>query len=625
MADPAPAFRPSGYPTPPLSPRTRRRHLRESEESEGEMSLEQYMHSFEHYRSVSVTTPLPLPTKRQDLPSLDEKIRPLHPRIQAIMRDHNLNVNSIFRCARQSKPGYPGGDEPLDFFIIDLYPSNSNIPRLGPIKDGIVRLFRQREIDAHVEIICKRYCHKPTVYFIAPTDPLVVAYEKAKDILVKILNQTLNKKWRLLCPFNVGSSRNQAQPMVVVLVEPWTYANWSELRLQMMYQMMRHMNLNACDIEFVPGGLSFLNNGGISLPHQVSPNATPQMGCSIGIQGDHNAGTLGGFVTLTHGGIVRRGFITNYHVVRPSRSEENHQFLKDLDRSGSSPARPLSRVINIEFLPRIDRDTTLEDLEDRLKDMRKWQSQISAKIQERELNGETPRPALMERLADYDSAIEKILPQLAEVEKMPHVLGEVKFVSGKQFRGGQVQDWAFVQLSTELEKYFRPNVMYAVPENFSPSNLNSSSSDSPVLISENRIIRDFGGLEKGAYCVKNGRTTQVTAGICNGAKAYCKLTTSGENNIRYGLDGSPVDLALEESEQFAIVTEESKSPQSKLPFCCDGDSGSFILSVSGDVTGLLWGGTLYDSLDIGLASSMTDVLESIKEKVGDAVSINLPQ
>ncbi|OQE87071.1 hypothetical protein PENNAL_c0020G12107 [Penicillium nalgiovense] len=69
MADPAPAFWHSGHAI-----------ARESEDPEGEMSLEQYMHSSEIYRSVSVTSPLPPPSSE----------------IQAIMRRHNLNVTTTF-------------------------------------------------------------------------------------------------------------------------------------------------------------------------------------------------------------------------------------------------------------------------------------------------------------------------------------------------------------------------------------------------------------------------------------------------------------------------------------------------------------------------------------------------
>ncbi|CAG8890772.1 unnamed protein product [Penicillium egyptiacum] len=540
MADPAPVLWPSGHPTPPLSPRKRRRYLRESEESQGEMSLEQYMYSSEIYRSVSITSPLPLPVKMETVPALEQKISPLYPEIQAIMRRHNLDVTTTFQCGKMSKPKYPGGDILLNFFSIYLSDSDPNIPPLGPIKDDIVGLFRQHKINAHVQVVSSKHCHRPSVFFIASTHPLVIAYERTKRNIVKLLNQTIGNKWRLLCPFNVGSMRAKAQPMIVVLVEPWTRANWFELRTQIMHQLSPNMKTDDFDIEFLPGGLSLLTNGGESFVDRLTPNAAPRMGYSIGIPGDNNAGTLGGFVTLTHGGIVRRGFLTNYHVVRPSESEDNDQFLKDLDRSGSSPARPLNQVVAIECLASIDRDVTLTSLNSSLNAMREQYSEFSAKVQERELIGTTPRPRLLEWIANYDSHMEKFLPQHVAVERMPHILGEVKFVSGKQFRGGRVLDWAFVQLSEEAEQQcFRPNRMFTIPPAFLPHQLIPPH---PLMVAqEHSVLNEFSSLNGGDYCVKNGRTTRVTAGICNGPKAYCKWKSS----TRYNPSGNPVDMATE--------------------------------------------------------------------------------
>ncbi|KAJ5135282.1 uncharacterized protein N7515_004560 [Penicillium bovifimosum] len=104
MVDPAFVLRPSGHLTPPLSPRKRRRYLRDSEDSEGEMSLQQYMHSTEYYRSVSLESPQPLPVKMEPAPALEQEISPLYPEVLAIMRRHNLNVNTTFECGKMSKP-----------------------------------------------------------------------------------------------------------------------------------------------------------------------------------------------------------------------------------------------------------------------------------------------------------------------------------------------------------------------------------------------------------------------------------------------------------------------------------------------------------------------------------------
>ncbi|KAJ6180534.1 hypothetical protein N7519_010995 [Penicillium mononematosum] len=56
-----------------------------------------------------------------------------------------------FQCGKMSKPGYPGGGIP--YFSIYLNSSDPNIPPLDPIKDDIVRLFRQQKVNAHVQVI----------------------------------------------------------------------------------------------------------------------------------------------------------------------------------------------------------------------------------------------------------------------------------------------------------------------------------------------------------------------------------------------------------------------------------------------------------------------------------------
>lgn len=190
---------------------------------------------------------------------------------------------------------------------------------------------------------------------------------------------------------------------------------------------------------FRPDGSS-IHDCGISFIDKVTQQETPRVGSSVGIQGDKNAGTLGGFVTLTHGDVAHRGFSTNYRVVRPP---DNSHFLESLDRFGSSPARSLAQKITIESPARIDTDAAANEISNRLNALEITKTELSTRLH-RESAGQTPSSWDLDEVSRYQRAIEDLSLQRRAVEKMPHTLGEVKFVSGKE-RGG-VMDWAFVEL-----------------------------------------------------------------------------------------------------------------------------------------------------------------------------------
>ncbi|KAJ5343643.1 uncharacterized protein N7506_003467 [Penicillium brevicompactum] len=370
---------------PPMSPIERRRHLRDSEGAEGEMSLEHYLQCVEVYRSTSITNRFPSPVKLEHLPFLESVLRPLYPEVSSILHLHHLPGMKMYRCWRMTKPEYPRGDIPVDIFGVFLDGSSLNTSPLGPIKDQILNLFRRHNLNVHVEIANPKFCHRPSFFYIASDHPLVKAYDRVKDRIVAIITQSTGSDFNMICPFNVGPTAAKAQPTIVVLIEPWTIANWYELRLQIMSEVLPHMQADNFDVEFLPGGFSVLN-GGIPLTQKVKEEV-PRMGSSIGIQGGRSAGTLGGFVTLTqrdviHGDVVRRGFLTDYHVVRPSeRPADNSHFLERLDRFGSSPER-LVRRITMESPARIDTDATATNISKYLAAMRDFRNGFSAREQE---------------------------------------------------------------------------------------------------------------------------------------------------------------------------------------------------------------------------------------------------
>ncbi|KAJ5429576.1 hypothetical protein N7491_006592 [Penicillium cf. griseofulvum] len=77
-----------------------------------------------------------------------------------------------------------------------------------------------------------------------------------------------------------------------------------------------------------------------------------------------------------------------------------------------------------------------------------------------------------------------------------------------------------------------------------------------------------------------------------------------------------------ETQEFVIVGK--RAGVNEESFCTDGDYGSFVLGESGEVKGLLCGGMEKDKWNLGLASSMPDVMASIQEKMGGSVTLSLP-
>ncbi|KAJ5185541.1 hypothetical protein N7472_010381 [Penicillium cf. griseofulvum] len=616
-----PSLRPSDLPTPPLSPRKRRRHLRKSDDAEGDMSLERYLQRVEVYRSTSIPSRFPSPVKLEVLPSLEKVLRPLYPEVSSILNQHNLPGMMMYRCWRMTKPGYPRGDIPVDIFGVLLDTSTPNISPLDPIKDEILSLFRRHKVSVHVEISNDKLCHQPTFFSIALNHPLVKAYDRVMQNIVAILKQTLGSNFNMLCPFNVGPSEAKAQPTIVVFVEPWTITNWFELRLQVMSRLLPHIQADSFDIEFLPGAMSSLNGGGIPFTYNVKEHEVPRMGSSIGIEGDKNAGTLGGFVTLTHGDVVRRGFLTNYHVVRPSPSQrpsDSNDFLQSLDRFGSSPVRPLANRITMESPSSLDKDATAANISERLEAMREHETELNAKVQERELLGATPNSAILEALSNTKASIQEALLLRSVVDRMPFSLGDVQFVSGYEVRGGHVMDWAFVQMSKDAEpKFFRPNFMPSVPKKYQPEKW-SPSQNSAIWLGK-KPLSEFGSLKDGDWCYKKGRTSGFTAGVVNGPKAYCKWNGP---KVRYTPSEQNVEMRALETQEFVIVGK--RAGVNEESFCTDGDYGSFVLGESGEVKGLLCGGMEKDKWNLGLASSMPDVMASIQEKMGGSVTLSLP-
>ncbi|RMJ21402.1 hypothetical protein PHISP_07724 [Aspergillus sp. HF37] len=642
MAYPAPSLPPTGYPTPPDSPRKQRRVLRESEDTDGEMPIERYIDHSDPFRSTSLRTPLPYPLRFTDSSSLQKAIYPLLDKIQQVLANHGFPDSASIAPQVATKPRYPGGNSPVNILRI-IYRAGDLLPRgYGPAKDALCQLLRDHGIhDMEVEVVEIDHCFRPSLFAIQPDHPLVLAYEQAKNNLVNLLQARLRSHWAVLCPFNVGRVEDKAVPTIVVFVDPMTWNDWSDLTLHIKRGIGKFSAGSLPEVEFMPGDLAFPTTP-VSFEDRITPDRVPEMGYSIGIRDVGNAGTMGGFVTLTQNGVTHRGVLTNYHVVRPSDPNFGGpgHFLKQLDQFGSSSGALETADIVMEALAKPDADATSRDIYDRIQGLRDQIDRYRKRIAQNAMIGGAPQTWMVNAIPENERQIRELYNRHAIAQEMPYQWN-VLHTSGKTVLGRRICDWAFVDIPANSASWlFHANRMPHVPSNQAPWRYRAGIGNPAP---EGVELTEFGRLEKGQCFLKNGRTSRVTAGICNGARAVCNWT--GKGRTRYDHNGKEVVLEQGTTEEYVIVSKTVDQPErEQAPFAKLGDSGSFVLDVEGHVCGLLYGsldglcgppdtaGNYY--VGAGLVMDLPDLSESIRLKTvrrgtngeitGQPASLGLP-
>ncbi|CAG7931519.1 unnamed protein product [Penicillium olsonii] len=609
-------FRSQQLPSPtssggPPSPRKRQRLLRESEDAEGEMSLYQYIHRSDPFRSISFSDPDKSALKTSLVFANDDPARQLRSEIEELLQQHKVPPESSFRTCKATL----GGSQ---FFLlrVTVRGENSTLIRFGPLKDAIMRLLRRNNLaDMHVEILHAEYFSPPNLYPINPGNGLVGAFNGCKETIAEILNKALGPMWHIVCPFKVGGhDASSTRPAVVVFAHKFAVADWFQLRALMMYHLAKMMSVLMIEIEFVPGTLGLLDGGPVKCKNRFANTDQTKMGDSIGICGDNNAGTLGGFVEVRHNDRAHRGFLTNYHVVRPSSSTK----LRDMiDRTGISMSSPIAhqRAIGMESIARLDLAYSLDDVRELLSVLESEKDVLETSMERRAMLGEDPPKGTLLQHQSFKIHIAKLEKTKQVFEQMPRFLGHVTFTSGLLVHGKRVLDWAFVELTPEMEQlYFKPNLMPDIPKDQEPDR----SCEFPhggglPPLQPGYPLTDFGDFTEGRWYFKYGRTTGVTGGICNGSKALCNWKGS-----RYTVDGKECQMASHYTEEFLILGVKGN-------FVERGDSGAFVVSDRGQVAGLLFADVQDENgVTFGVAFSIPDILETMRLRLNGPVTLHLP-
>lgn len=606
----------TGLATPPSSPRKRRRFLRESEETDGEMTIERYLYAADPYRASSVANPLPYPLHM--VPSADQTPLQYLSEFVSALRSAGFTEDAEIGLKDVTKPGYPQGDTPITTLRVLYLAEQRTLGSFSSARDSLRRILIAHSYPhVHVEVVHLFLCFQPSFFPTHPKDPTVVFYESTKSELLKVVNEHLGSSWRAFGLFRIGQTEEKAVPSVTVLVRPTQIHDWASLEHDMKRSIKSHfpdsLQLN---VEFLPGTVGEANSvehPGVSQISKITDDGKLGMGFSIGVSGQRGVGTAGGFVTLTQGGVTRKGILTNYHVVAPPEFAAAETKYKANSR-GSSLFECDDTQSDMQYFAGKDIDAT-KDYVDRFIGMREKELQRFKERQEQNIliKGE-PSERLQTAIPNNQVVLEDYRAKRLFLNEMPVNLGKVRVSSGALLYENKIHDWAFVELDDNTAtKLFGPNPMLTLPPNHMPSVYGDFLDPSLFPAPET-----FGQLTEGEYYCKQGRTTGVTGGICNGVLTHCNC--SGRQRARYDQFGNRVTMPVS-TEEYVIFSKKMRAAEhSQDSFCEPGDFGSFLIDSSGDVCGLLYGaftglsgptGSENTYVNAGLAMSMPDVMKSV--------------
>ena len=635
---------PSPKRVPPSSPTKRRRFLKESEDNAGVLTIEQYIYRTDPYRSSSVAFPLPTPLYLEyvDAAMLERLTNDstLSEHIADTLGRHYIVPQGI-SCVKQSKPGYPaGGDTAVAVIRITInVGDNSPTDTWSAARRDVKALLIERALgDLEVELIDPARFYMPSLFPVAPTDPLVRVYEANREEILNIVESALKKVWTSISLFRVGRTSLSTQCAIVIMVHPLAEYDWLILR----WRIERLVNTQGgsqerMTVEFVPGYWGELPPQGESTGKSFDQNFVelPAMGTSIGVLGEGGGGTLGGFFQLHCHGRMHTGFLTNSHVVQPPSSAPD-VVQREYNYYGCQYASSINHPTRstVRYFAEKDVQATRDAVKKSFREVTQTIARKEQEIQERRSMGMPVNITLtaIEGLKLEKDRLNKMKPAL---DSMPRTLGKVLCASGKGVtHANRILDWAFVETPASIQSRFDPRRGNFLPQQNAQGLIGNMPQDYGCRLPYTPLpelpIQEFGKIEKGQWYFKIGRTTGITTGVCNGTATKFRLADepkhvihnkAGEVDATVKMDNNTVEELVIVNSKFSIF-----SPSTQKTFCSPGDSGSLLIDAEGRVAGLVYGamtgqcGPFKDEsqyVQTGLATDIRDVLASIAAKTTD--------
>ncbi|KAI5305272.1 Ribosome biogenesis protein [Ascosphaera pollenicola] len=580
-----------------------------SEDAEGVRTIEDYSLACDPFRSTTWVNPpmLPfieeickdVPLKRQISGLKDEirhaTLRGLFPHAQSV-----TDVEVTSKLATISKKCYENYKCDLLLVRVNFNQPLEEWPRTfefakdsvcSVLSDNGLRGDQTRNLEVSVE--ARNFAHTPKLFPISIAPSIKEEFRRLEPQLTDLLEQRLPGSWRMLMLDSLGATEETARPAVLVVVDPLTTYDWMALTRDMHH-------LSGLPVVFKPGGIRLLSD---NLRPPVGPDLgelapipklhlPPLMengrisglytGAPVSSVNGERAGTMGGFISLRGNDMRLNGFMTSYHVIRPSLS----QSIRELDRQGISINDPHG-PIQVVYPAAMDTRTFIEMSEARLEYLQTSLKQLRESRKMREACGEGDSARLQESIATevFNIAAEERLVE--QLRKLPVAVGHVRLASGKIIMpsniGRSISDWAFVQV---------------------PDDTNICAN---VLREANFLhFNQLGSLEPEAAYLKVGRTTKLTRGVLRETpvKVSWPVRTpfhseSGDSFFTSGKD---------------VLTNEWLLYSLQWPMCEAGDSGSFIINDQRQACGLLVAEVSLPDVLYCVVTPLNEIFKSIKMK-----------
>ena len=501
--------------------------------------------------------------------------------------------------------------------------------------------------------------YRPSLFPIAPNHPAVGIYKAVRGDLLGQIQDTIGSAWQALSLYNVGRTANLKKPTVVLMVDPLSEYDWNILAASLEAIVGRQQLKSGpkLTVEIVPGawgqnppasdtpGKSFLANF----------STHPGHGTSIGVRGERGGGTLGGYFVMRSPTKQHTGFLTNSHVVAPP-STSSIGAIQDFDALGL----PYGAASNnhgrtwLQYFAEKDVEATVADGTETIKELK-------ADINDKEAQEKTynERGQLTtEKKADFQASKDNLKRTIQETKEslqvakaMPRLLGRTILASGRALTiNRKTLDYAFVE-GPRGNTRLPPHLLFAGARAY-PKELGINQT---LTFAEGSNYSAFSSIKPGQWYFKLGRTTGLTAGVCNGIETWIKpahqhtlwnangqvqeIRRAGKKLqvdkktglLKRGEDGKPKEEEGDDSFYYAsewVIINGSTDPGSQMPqeqFCNQGDSGSLIIDREGRVAGILWGDLmgwcgpidryrLY--IGAGLVTDINDVKTAMKMALG---------